>query len=42
VREVSCGGFHTVVLCESDEVFSWGDGKYGQLGNEKEDNECTP
>jgi len=30
---VACGGFHTVVLTDDGRVYSWGDGRYGQLGN---------
>lgn len=29
---VSCGGFHTAVLADDGRVFTWGEGKHGQLG----------
>jgi hypothetical protein len=31
--QVSCGGFHSSVLTESGKVYTWGDGRMGQLGN---------
>ena len=30
--KVACGGFHTAVLTDDGRVFSWGEGKHGQLG----------
>ena len=37
VVDVSCGGYHTICIVEdgedSNSVFSWGSGYYGQLGN---------
>jgi len=33
VLVVACGGFHTAVLTDDGRVYSWGDGRYGQLGN---------
>jgi alpha-tubulin suppressor-like RCC1 family protein len=32
-RQVACGGLHTVSLTDKGEVFAWGDGTKGQLGN---------
>ena len=31
-RLVACGMYHTVALCESGAVFSWGSNDCGQLG----------
>ena len=33
VQMVACGGFHTAVLTDDGRVFTWGDGRLGQLGN---------
>lgn len=33
VLQVACGGFHTAVLTDSGRVYTWGDGRMGQLGN---------
>ena len=29
---MSCGGEHTVIADQLHSVYSWGDGKFGQLG----------
>ncbi|XP_058802630.1 secretion-regulating guanine nucleotide exchange factor [Phymastichus coffea] len=31
-RYVACGQHHTVVVTSDNEIFAWGDNKYGQLG----------
>ena len=33
VQMVACGGFHTAVLTDDGRVYTWGDGRLGQLGN---------
>jgi len=33
ILQVACGGFHTAVLTDSGRVYTWGDGRFGQLGN---------
>lgn len=33
VLQVACGGFHTAVLTDQGRMFTWGDGRMGQLGN---------
>lgn len=33
VLQVACGGFHTTVLTDTGRVYTWGDGRSGQLGN---------
>ncbi|CEG35850.1 FOG: RCC1 domain [Plasmopara halstedii] len=32
VRNVSCGGWHTVVVAESGDCYAFGRGEYGRLG----------
>ena len=32
IRTVACGGSHTLALLDNGTVYSWGDGKCGQLG----------
>lgn len=32
VIKVSCGGYHTIVLCENGNLFGFGKGDYGQCG----------
>mmetsp|Transcript_2438 Transcript_2438/g.3550 ORF Transcript_2438/g.3550 Transcript_2438/m.3550 type:complete len:1010 (-) Transcript_2438:272-3301(-) len=33
VIQISCGGFHTGLVTEQGKVYTWGDGRQGQLGN---------
>jgi hypothetical protein len=33
VLQIACGGFHTALLTDSGRVYTWGDGRNGQLGN---------
>lgn len=33
VVQVACGGFHNALLTECGKVYTWGDGRKGQLGN---------
>lgn len=33
VRQVACGGLHTAALTDAGHVYTWGDGRMGQLGN---------
>ncbi|KAM8834350.1 serine/threonine-protein kinase Nek9 [Synchiropus picturatus] len=42
VRQVSCGDNHVVVLTQSGDVYSWGCGEYGRLGQESEDDTSSP
>ena len=32
IVDVSCGGNHTMVVSESGDAFTWGEGRYGALG----------
>jgi len=36
VREISCGALHTAVVTDSGLVYTWGDGRMGQLGHLQE------
>jgi len=33
VTQIDCGDFHSLALTDTGEVFSWGEGTYGQLGH---------
>lgn len=33
IRQVSCGGLHTAVVTENGQVYTWGDGRKGELGH---------
>jgi hypothetical protein len=41
-KEVACGCYHTIVLSEDGRVYSFGDGRYGQLGHGDKENKFTP
>jgi alpha-tubulin suppressor-like RCC1 family protein len=32
VKQISAGGFHSLALCEDNELYSWGSGTFGELG----------
>ncbi|XP_006043315.3 E3 ISG15--protein ligase HERC5 isoform X1 [Bubalus bubalis] len=42
VEFIACGGCHTALLTKSGLVFTFGDGKYGQLGHNSTKNELRP
>ncbi|XP_071787892.1 uncharacterized protein [Asterias amurensis] len=42
VTAISCGPYHVVAVGADGEVFSWGSGKYGQLGLGDEEDHCEP
>ena len=42
VVQVSAGGYHSLVLTESGEVYSFGNGRYGQLGHGDVKNQTLP
>jgi len=33
VKQVSAGGFHSLALCDNNELYAWGSGTYGELGS---------
>lgn len=38
IRQVACGGVHTAVVTETGQVYTWGDGKNGELGHHHDPN----
>ncbi|KAH7575834.1 hypothetical protein JRO89_XS02G0229200 [Xanthoceras sorbifolium] len=42
VEEIACGAYHVAVLTSRAEVYSWGKGKYGQLGHGDIDDRNSP
>jgi len=42
VIQVACNAFHTIALTDTSEVYSWGMGAGGRLGNGKERNRFSP
>ena len=42
VKRIHSGDYHCMALTENDEIYSWGEGIYGQLGIESKDNSHTP
>jgi alpha-tubulin suppressor-like RCC1 family protein len=39
---ISCGASHTVIFTDEGEAYSWGDGFYGALGQNKQENQYQP
>eukprot|EP01156_Anaeramoeba_ignava_P022563 Anaeramoba_ignava/c20794_g3_i2.p1 GENE.c20794_g3_i2~~c20794_g3_i2.p1 ORF type:complete len:859 (-),score=337.64 c20794_g3_i2:45-2471(-) len=42
IKSVSAGDFHSLVLSENGEIFSWGSCDYGQLGLGRKNDEISP
>ncbi|NXN90921.1 RCCD1 protein, partial [Rhinopomastus cyanomelas] len=42
VAQVSCGSRHTAIVTRGGELYTWGWGKYGQLGREDEASSDQP
>jgi len=42
ITKVCCGGYHTIVITDSNELFSFGKGIYGQCGYGQHENISTP
>lgn len=42
VKQIVCGSFHTVVLTDTGDVYTWGIGERGQLGHGDLENHKTP
>lgn len=42
VKQVSCGGYHTLALTDRQEVYAWGSGLYGECGFGEFLNTATP
>lgn len=42
ICQISACGFHSSALAENGDVYTWGEGKFGRLGNGSEHNQLTP
>ena len=42
VSDFTCGELHSIAVCNSGEMYAWGAGEYGQLGNRCRYNKNTP
>ena len=42
IREIVCGGYHTIILTENNDVLVFGNNDYGQLGLGHNDNQNKP
>jgi alpha-tubulin suppressor-like RCC1 family protein len=42
IVKLACGGSHTLALTTKGEVYSWGLGRNGRLGNGSQNNEVRP
>ena len=42
VRNIVCGGYHTLALTADRQVYAWGRGEFGQLGLGHDNNETEP
>jgi len=42
VYKFACGGYHMMAICQNGEVYAWGEGGRGQLGNGKDNDSATP
>ena len=42
VVSVACGRYHSAAVTAAGALYTWGSGKFGQLGHSTQANECTP
>lgn len=42
IKKIACGYSHTLALACNNKVYSWGNGKYGCLGNSKDESNYYP
>nr|WIF89110.1 InlB B-repeat-containing protein [Acholeplasma laidlawii] len=42
ITNITAGGFHSLALSSEGRIFSWGDNRYGQLGDGTSTNKYTP
>jgi RCC1 and BTB domain-containing protein len=42
VEKISCGSEHSLLLSSDGNIHAFGRNKYGELGNQKEENELSP
>ena len=41
-KQISCGGFHTAIVCEDGKLYTFGGGEHGQLGHGDKFNRVVP
>ncbi len=41
IKDLCCGGFHTLALTDAGDVYAWGKGEFGQLGLGTDSNSST-
>jgi alpha-tubulin suppressor-like RCC1 family protein len=39
---IECGQYHSIVVSRDNEIYTWGKGYLGQLGNGKQDSKGVP
>jgi alpha-tubulin suppressor-like RCC1 family protein len=42
IEKISCGSFHSLLLSSDGYIYAFGSNEYGELGNQKEENELSP
>ena len=42
IIKICCGGYHTIVLCDNGDIYSFGKGSYGQLGYGESEDSAIP
>ena len=42
ISKICCGGYHTIVLCNNGDIYSFGKGCYGQLGYGESEDSAIP
>ena len=41
IKQIACGGLHTIVVADDGDLYSWGSTEGGQLGIETKDDEAA-
>lgn len=42
VKKIACGDYHTMILTKDEELFSFGEGDFGQLGTGGKEDSAIP
>jgi alpha-tubulin suppressor-like RCC1 family protein len=42
IEKISCGRFHSLLLSSDGNIYAFGSNEFGELGNQKEENELSP